>query len=75
MKRYIPLLYISLSVIVTWLLLIASFYLMKQALLLTDGLRGVVMEMIRDLIGIAVLTIWVIVFYLIREFVSRRLLR
>ncbi len=74
MRRHIPLLYVSLSLIVTWLLLIASFYFMKQALLLTDGFRGVVMEMIRDLIGIAVLTIWVIIFYLIREFVSKRLL-
>jgi hypothetical protein len=48
---------------------------MKQALLMTDDLKGITIELIRDLIGLFILAIWVVAFYLIRRFVAKQLLR
>ncbi|MGC8600326.1 MAG: hypothetical protein ACP5LX_04640 [Nitrososphaeria archaeon] len=66
---------LSITLIGAWVLLLLSFFLMKQALLLTDDLRGITIELIRDLIGLFILAIWVVAFYIIRRFVARRLLR
>ncbi len=66
---------LSITLIGAWVLLLLSFFLMKQALLLTDDLRGITIELIRDLIGLFILAIWVVAFYIIRRFVAKRLLR
>ena len=66
---------LSITLIGAWVLLLLSFFLMKQALLLTDDLRGITIELIRDLIGLFILGIWVVAFYIIRRFVAKRLLR
>ncbi|MFP3132951.1 MAG: hypothetical protein RXR19_02420 [Nitrososphaeria archaeon] len=66
---------LSITLIGAWVLLLLSFFLMKQALLMTDDLKGITMELIRDLIGLFILAIWVVAFYLIRRFVAKQLLR
>jgi hypothetical protein len=65
---------LSITLIGAWVLLLLSFFLMKQALLMTDDLKGITMELIRDLIGLFILAIWVVAFYLIRRFVAKQLL-
>ncbi|MFP3214544.1 MAG: hypothetical protein RXO71_05130 [Nitrososphaeria archaeon] len=66
---------LSITLIGAWVLLLLSFFLMKQALLMTDDLKGITIELIRDLIGLFILAIWVVAFYLIRRFVAKQLLR
>lgn len=66
---------LSITLIGAWVLLLLSFFLMKQALLMTDNLKGITIELIRDLIGLFILAIWVVAFYLIRRFVAKQLLR
>jgi hypothetical protein len=66
---------LSITLVGAWILLLLSFFLMKQALLMTDDLRGIIIELIRDLIGLFILAIWVVAFYIIRRFVAKRLLK
>ena len=66
---------ISITIVGAWVLLLLSFFFMKQTLLLTDHMRGIVIELIRDLIGLLILIIWVIAFYAIRRFTAKYLLR
>ena len=66
---------LSITLVGAWILLLLSFFLMKQALLMTDDLRGMIIELIRDLIGLFILAIWVVAFYIIRRFVAKRLLK
>ncbi len=66
---------ISLTIVGAWLLLLLSFFFMKQVLLLTDDAKGITIELLRDLIGIIILIIWTLAFYAIRKFTATYLLR
>jgi len=66
---------ISFTIVGAWMLLLLSFFFMKEALLLTDDMRGITIELIRDLIGLIILMIWALAFYVIRRFTAKYLIR
>ncbi len=70
-----PFALLSLTLLGAWVLLLFSLFGMKEALMLTVGLKGIQIEVIRDLLGLIILGIWILAFYIIRNYVSRVLLR
>ncbi len=60
-------------VVISWLLLLLSFFGMSLAFKLTDGVRGFTIQIIRDLLGLLLFVIWVFLFLMMRKLAARAL--
>ncbi len=71
MKR--PILVLVAVVIVSWMLLLLSFFGMALLFKLTAGLHGITIQIIRDLLGFLLFAIWAILFFLMRQLAAKAL--
>jgi hypothetical protein len=73
MKIVKPTLVLISIVVISWVLLLASFYAMALTFKLTTGMHGLIIQIIRDLLGFLLFVIWAVVFYIMRQVAAKAL--
>jgi len=73
MKIAKPVMVMMAIVIISWALLLASFYAMALTFKLMAGMHGLTIQIIRDLLGFLIFIIWAIVFYIMRQAAAKAL--
>ncbi|MCL4343468.1 MAG: hypothetical protein JRN26_06365 [Nitrososphaerota archaeon] len=68
-----PALVLIAVVVVSWMLLLLSFFGMAMAFKLTAGLHGLSITIIRDLLGLLLFAIWAALFFIMRQLAAKAL--
>ncbi|MGC8661895.1 MAG: hypothetical protein ACP5TZ_05280 [Nitrososphaeria archaeon] len=68
-----PALVLMAVIVVSWILLLLSFFGMAQVFKLTAGLHGINIQIIRDLLGFLLFVIWAVIFFIMRQLAARAL--
>jgi len=68
-----PVVIMIMVLVISWLLLLASFFGMSFLFKLTDDLHGLAVQIIRDLLGLLLFLIWVFLFLMMRKIAARAL--
>lgn len=66
-----PALVLIAAIVVSWILLLLSFFGMAQVFKLTAGLHGIDIQIIRDLLGFLLFVIWAVLFFIMRQLAAR----
>ncbi|MGC8558852.1 MAG: hypothetical protein ACP5NC_07695 [Nitrososphaeria archaeon] len=73
MKIAKPTMVLIAIVVISWMLLLASFYAMAITFKFTAGMHGLAIQIIRDLLGFLLFVIWAVVFYIMRQVAAKAL--